>query len=125
MEGQTPDPAGSGARGVAPTINLGRTAIAHPLVRYKEHVLEVDVHLDQDGQLYCLLICPKCRHQLRVHSSRKAIEFDPEAGPAQNRGRLSIERFQCTWEIDDTRQAFGLSLCKWTAAIEDNIAKDA
>ena len=100
------------------------------IVTYKDFVLTVDIYQLPDEPLKVHLICPRCHHMLSVSAERKHIEFDPNAHPEQG-GRLSIEPFECTWEIPEADKhtpgilAGGLSLCRWRAAIDKNVAKDA
>ncbi len=76
------------------------------------------------------LICPRCKHTLSIRGDRKHIEFATSGGPA-GKGELSVEAFQCTWELPGVGKHIpgvvggGLSLCKWKVAIDKNIAKDA
>lgn len=125
----SPDPAGTGLVGSHSQINLNRSALGHPKIRYRDLVLEADVYLAPGipmpaGQiaLEVHVYCPRCRHNLRITSDRKKIEFDPAAGAPQDGGRISIEAFQCTWEQEDHN---GSGLCKTKLAVENNIARDA
>lgn len=99
-------------------------------VTYKDFVLTVDVYAIPGEPLQVHLICPKCRQQLRVTEDRKAIEFDPRDTRFQG-GRISIEPFQCTWEMPEAGKhnpgliSGGMTLCKWTAGISNNVARDA
>lgn len=134
----------NGPLGGHQTVRLDKAAIGHPYVRYRDRVLELDVYpLLGDGtqeagapeRLEVILICPRCQHELRITSDRKAIDYTPGAPvlevegsqPSwQVRGTISIERFQCTWE-SDTRAAVtghGENLCRWRVAIDKNIARD-
>ena len=98
-------------------------------VRYKDFLLEVDLYLNGEGNPdKVLLLCPQCRNQLQITSERKAISFEPNA-LKEFGGRLNIEPFKCTWEKDSSkdgrRMEFGLGLCGWRVAIDNNVAKDA
>lgn len=137
---QDPD----GPLGGHQTIRLDKSAIGHPYVRYRDRVLELDIYpLLGDGgpvggteRLEVILICPRCQHELRVTSDRKAIDYTPgapelEVGPGgtpswQVRGTISIEAFQCTWEMDTKAKVtgHGENLCRWKVAIDRNIARD-
>jgi hypothetical protein len=117
--------AGDADTGLSSTVRMNRGK-QEVIVTYKDYVLTVDVyHLPEQTKepLQVHLICPKCRHQLRITADKKAIEWDGTY--------LSIEPFQCTWEMPEHDRhtpgliAGGLTLCKWTAAIDRNIAKDA
>jgi hypothetical protein len=133
VAGDAPDPLDGQRRGgVASTMQLTKTALGNPFIRYKDVVIEADVYAQPDGKGYLVhLICPKCRHALRVTSEMKAIEFElPSA--RHPRGVLSIEPMRCPWEqgrgTDETaadRMEFGTGMCNWTAAIDRNVAKDA
>jgi hypothetical protein len=108
------------SRGVS-TLHFDNAA-AKARVRYKDLLLECDVYTAGDSTTV-VLFCPRCKQQLRVDSSRKSIEWDPA------KGLLSIEPFQCTWELPDehlgAKRDFGFSLCRLTIAIDKGIAKDA
>jgi hypothetical protein len=101
------------------------------LVAYKDLVLTVDIYEMAGEPLKVHLICPRCHHQLQVTSDRKKIEYDPRAGDPKKGGRLSIEPFECTWELPTAGKhvpgllAGGMSLCKLKLAIDHNVAKDA
>lgn len=147
--GDVPDPSGtsSRARGVQTTYELERTKFGTPKVRYtdragNEFLLTVDVYKYEGAPLEVLMFCPQCSekgamHTLRISEERKHIEYDPEHNPfvpwgkqgqnIQLGGRLSVERFMCTHEIDSTK-AVGLvssaNLCRWSVVIENNVARD-
>lgn len=106
-------------RGAYSDIRLTKTAIGRPMVRYKDRILECDVYLI-GGELMVHLICPRCCNALRVSAKNKRIDFSD--------GKLTVEPFQCTWELgerDGERMDFGVGLCRWKAAIDENRAKDA
>lgn len=124
LAGDAPDPSGSGLVGHQASLNLSRTALGHPKIRYRDLVIEADVYALPGVPMYVHILCPKCRHALKIAEDRKHIEYDPKAGPPQDGGRISIEAFQCTWEMDDQRQQFGLSLCGWKVVVDNNIARD-
>jgi hypothetical protein len=128
LAGNVPDPEGTGALGIAPTHDLTKAAIGHPMVLYrmagKELFLEVDIHVDfsvEPHALYAHVICPLClvggrQVGLRIHSGAKAMHYERQAIPRpfpgwskrqmdeafRERGGaggvLSIAPFQCTWE---------------------------
>jgi hypothetical protein len=138
QQAQQLDPSGSGRLGMASQMNLQKTALGHPLIRYRDVVIEADVYADGAGGLIVNIYCPRCRHSLSIPSTRKAIEFEPQAtldkatGQIQKRGKISVEPFRCTWELgrgtDATagdRMNFGVGLCNWTVAIDNNVARDA
>jgi hypothetical protein len=121
--------AGDMDSGLSHTVDLasGKREVT---VTYKDFVLTVDVYQIPDEPTCVVLICPRCRHALRISADRKQIDFDPKAGDPKLGGRLSIEPFQCTWELTADKHVpgivgGGISLCKWTAGIEKNVARDA
>jgi hypothetical protein len=115
--------------GVAATADLTKTAIGKPKVRYKgrhgDFVLTVDVYRMPDGQLLLHLLCPNCaahgadKHALHVRQAAKQMDYNAQDG-------LSVEAFGCTWELpgEEGRQ-FGLAMCRWRVAIDQNVARDA
>lgn len=128
IAGDVPDPTGSGKLGMQASIQLNKSAIGHPLIRWRnrdgDRVIEGDLY-EIDGLLLLHIICPKCStpetpHALWVKQEQKAIEWDPKSG------LISVEPFMCTWELPLERRAeFGMGLCKWRVAIDKNIAKEA
>lgn len=110
---------GDPKHGMSSTMNLTKTALGRPFVRYKDRISEADVY-EMQGQLMVHMFCPRCGNTLRITSDRKRIDYDREAN------LLSVEPFECTWELDtdSRRMEFGLGLCRWRVAIDRNIAKD-
>lgn len=137
LAGDAPDPLAGMAGvehahggGFTSTVRMTKAAKGHPMIRYKDKIVEADVY-ELDGEpLRVHLICPRCStptapHGLNITADRKAIEYDPTRNVDAG-GRLDVEVFECTWELPEgRRQAFGLSLCRWRVAIENNIARDA
>lgn len=124
IAGDVPDPSGESAQhGIQSSIDMTKSAIGHPLIRWRDRVIESDLYLT-DGRFVLHLICPKCSmpgapHALYVRQERKDMDWKPETG------ELSVEPFECTWELPEgRRQEFGLGLCRWRVAIEKNIARD-
>lgn len=107
--------------GYSSTMRFTKTALGHPLIRYKDHVIEADVYPSPDGQGFIAhLICPKCTNNLQVDSNKKQVGYDPETDT------ISIEKISCTWEADGSiRKDFGFNRCGWKVVIDNNIAKDA
>lgn len=144
--------AGDQDRGISSTVRADRSAIAHPLYWYKGVGIGVaDVYKLPNEPLYIHIICPKCHHALTISQTRKAIDFEvgqhvhkptdqdlarvdntassasspPMQHALQSFGKLSVETFECTWEMGKDRQQFGVSLCKFRAAIDNNVIKEA
>lgn len=113
------------------------------LVMFREMILTVDVYVIGEHPV-AYLVCPRCRKVLTVRGDQKAIDFDPfvpnpvraeiaAAGDptltwAARLGRLSIEGFECTWELDDAPHVqgavhTGASLCRMRLAIDNNRAR--
>lgn len=116
------------------------------VVVYGDTFLTVDVYLVPGAPPEIHLICPRCHKASRISGAHKAIAFDPgatnpmwlEAVKAHHKdlaaiagtGRLSVEAFQCTWEIAGDKHVAGAvhtgaSLCRKTLVIDDNRARDA
>ena len=136
--------AGDADHGVTTKHNLD-VAKTEVLVYYRamDCWLTVDVYALPGEPVHIHLICPKCHHALRVQQKEKHIEVDLKAQSPLMRtilasppadwtpddlvylrakgewGDLSVEPFQCTWEIDRGQ------LCRWKAAIDRNIVKEA
>lgn len=114
--------AGDMDAGVSSDVNLTNSAFAKPTLRYKgkvgDFVLSCELYKIGD-ELSLHLICPRCHNALMIKSSEKQLDYDREKG-------LSVEPFTCTWELpEDRRVQFGIGLCRWTAAIDENVVKDA
>lgn len=115
------------------------------VVVYRDQFLTIDLYRVPGEPLTAHLICPRCHKCSQISAARKAIDYDPTApNPLTRRildtgrpelmrlaqGRLSIEAFECAWEVGGDRHAkgglhTGVSLCRLRLAIDDNVAKDA
>lgn len=116
--------AGDEDTGVSADVKLTKTALDRPQIRYDgkygNFVIGTELY-EMNGELALHIICPKCRKALWIKSSKKQMDWNPEDG-------ISVEPFECTWETDESdqrRMEFGLGLCRWRAAIDNNRAKDA
>ena len=129
LAGDAPDPTGqSSFRGAQSTHRLN-AAKEEVEVVYKDFLLTVDVYRHEGAPIQVHLICPRCRHASRITGDRKAIDFDPTRN-TQAGGLLSIEPFECTWELTDDKHTPGLigggiNLCKLRLGITNNVARDA
>lgn len=150
VAGDIPDPLGAMApgsdavRGMQSTINLSANK-QEVLVVYKDQYLTVDVYAIAGEPLKVHLICPRCRKLLQVTGDRKRIEYNPrerkiaaealasgkpEIAQLAESGSLSIEPFECSWELGNATHVRGIvqsgtSLCRLRIGIENNRAKDA
>lgn len=145
LAGDAADPTGRMAgRGLMSTHRLD-TGKIEVLVAYRGKVgdydLTVDVYTLPGQPIELHMICPKCRHKNRITAERKQVAFEEkDARPYTfvdgssmpfNGGDLSVEPFQCGWEMPDAGEhktgirAGGITLCKLTLAIDHNVAKDA
>lgn len=128
--------AGDAPDNLPPELAAGTGAIsARPngraFIRYQSRwaadpfVIEADVYFLPGVPTKVLLLCPKCKNALSVTADRKRIEFQPPAvGHEGDGGKISIETFECTWEL--TQQVeLGGELCRWRVAVDNNIARDA
>jgi len=137
-EGDVVDPVmGSSARGMQSTMNLERTKLGVPKVTYRdrsgaEYVITVDVYKNVGEPILLHLYCPRCSkkgamHCLSITQDRKNITYDP-LDFVDRGGRLNVEQFTCSWELDSNQNVSRLSsanLCGWHVAIVDNVARDA
>lgn len=137
--------AGDTHAGLASMTSL--TAGKHEVVVvYKDLLMTVDVYAVPGEPLKLHLYCPRCHKHSTVPGDRKAIDFDPRAPNPQQAairatsapelvalaafGKLSVEAFECPWEIGDEQHAktavhTGVTLCRMRLAIDNNRAKDA
>jgi hypothetical protein len=119
VAGDAPDPTGTGLSGRMSSMRLTQIALGHPLIRYKDRVIEADVY-EIHGRLMVHLICPRCLNALKITDDRKKMEY------SVTENRISIEAFGCTWEMnDDRRMEFGVGLCRWRVGVTNNVARDA
>lgn len=131
--------AGDPERGFTSTTRLD-TMKQEVFVTYKDFLLTVDVYALPGQPIELVYVCPKCRKQGRITGDKKTIEFDPGASRVMTLpngakvptgGQLSVAPFQCSWEMPDAGEhkagirAGGITLCKLTIAIDNNVAKDA
>lgn len=137
-EGDVVDPVlGSQNRGAQSTLNLERTKLGVPKVIYRdrsgaEFIISVDVYKREGEPMMLHLYCPRCSrkgamHCLSITQDRKNITYDP-LDFADRGGRLSVERFKCTWELDSDKSVSRVSsanLCGWQVEIVDNVAREA
>lgn len=125
--GQHLDPMGTGKMGHASQMDMTKGAEAHPMIRYNQFVIEADVYRVPDtDEISVVILCPRCHNALTISSKKKAVRFDPPS-VKHPQGVLSVEPFECTWELDTQgrRMEFGLGLCRWKVGISNNVAKDA
>jgi len=105
--------------------------------------LTVDVYAVPGEPLKVHLYCPRCHKHMTVGADRKHIEFEPTApspiaallvatgNPELARlslGRLSIETFECPWELGDHKHVpgvlhTGVTLCRQRLVIDNNRAR--
>lgn len=131
--------AGDADKGFVSTTRLD-TMKQEVFVTYKDFLLTVDVYALPGQPIELVYVCPKCRHQGRITGDKKAIEFDARAGrpmalpngaTVPSGGELSVEPFQCSWEMPDAGEhkpgirSGGITLCNLKLAIDHNVAKDA
>jgi hypothetical protein len=116
------------------------------VVVYGDLFMTVDVYAVPGEPLKVHLYCPRCHKHSTVPGTRKAIDFEPgAANPARtlilasgraelvglaDKGRLSIEAFECPWEMGDDRHIAGglhtgVTLCRLRIAIDNNQARSA
>lgn len=102
--------------------------------KFGEFVLEADIFPHEKG-IMVHLYCPVCStadkpHNLQITPERKKMEWSKDRG-------LSVEPFECTWEMPGTQAQQGEaggahsniivtpeSRCRFRIAIDDNLARD-
>jgi hypothetical protein len=111
-------------------ISLSRNALGKPRVRYKDMMIFAEVYHHPGEPMQVHWMCPKCgplnkKRMSTIRGDRKKIEYDPRQN-TEDGGRLSVETFQCPWELESEgrRMEFGLGLCGLRLTIEDNIARE-
>lgn len=121
--------------GMVSTVQMPRWGMA--LVKYKsDFVVEIDIYQDPEDTSHFTLhwVCPKCRNFSTIDSRKKQMDLriDRVSPDGTRICRVSIEPFQCAWEMgrgtDGTkadRIDFGAGLCKLRVGVSNSIAKDA
>lgn len=102
-----------GKSGAWSSMNLTRSALAHPKIMYGDKLLTGDLYQVSDEYMLNLY-CPRCEHSIRIELKRKKMEWNEETG-------LMVEPFGCPWEFDERngeRMQFGINLCRWRVGIE-------
>lgn len=121
-------------------------AIKHEILLFYPKMdvwLTVDVYPLAGQPTTVHVICPRCHHSLQISETRKKMEVDLFAPSPLLRsilahppadwdredleylrtkgavGALSIEPFECTWELGPGQ------LCRWKAAVDKNVVKEA
>lgn len=145
LAGDAPDPTGlTQHRGALSTtmLNGGKQEV---VVVYKGMFMTLDVYALPGEPMKVHLYCPRCHKHSTVPGDRKAIDFDPyapnpvrtevastgqrELEAVAERGRISIETFECPWEISDAPHVAGglhtgANLCRLRLAIDNNRARE-
>lgn len=105
--------AGDVDHGMESTLALGKNYDARLYIQYGDKLLVGELYRNPEGGFFVNLICPRCHHNLKISTDRKAMAFEMGVG-------IDIEPFRCTWELGDRqgeRIAFGLSMCNWTVGV--------
>lgn len=111
--------AGDPERGVVGTHDFtGNATAKNVLVRFGDLVLHCDVYPDMGEGHMVHLICPRCCKALKISGKNKQISYDTQ------RKLLSVEPFQCTWEMGDVVGSY-TTLCNLKIGIHNNIARKA
>ncbi len=116
------------------------------VVVFGDLFLTVDAYAVPGAPVVLHIICPRCRKHSTISGARKRIEFEPTAENPQRSavvgagskelaelakfGRLSVEKFECAWEIGGdkhvaTAMHTGARLCRMKLAIDNNRAVEA
>lgn len=112
--------------------------------RSKDLWMTIDVYKMPGEPVKLHFLCPRCEQALQIPGHKKDIDFDASARnplsmtilaspppdwdledvkflrAAGANGELSCEPFECTWELPNSHE-----LCRWKAAFDKNICKDA
>jgi len=146
LAGDAPDPTQmTGLRGMQSTHRLN-AAKQEVVVVFGDVLMTVDVYALPGEPMKVHLYCPRCHKHSTVPGDRKRIEFEPRAlNPMRTQilaagrpelvalahfGRISIEAFECPWEIGDAPHVAGAvhtgaSMCRLKLVIDCNRAREA
>lgn len=120
-----PMPPGMKNVGMSSKTDLTAGAIGHPLIRWRDQVMEADVYAMPGEPMKVHIVCPKCHTFSWVKQEAKAMSYEPGRGDPRNGGELNIEKFKCMGDnVEGRRRDFGLGMCNWRVAIDKNIARD-
>jgi hypothetical protein len=144
LRGDAPDPVqhlvgGDPRRGLQMTMGLRRGLIGQPRVAFRPKSFKVygkngeifdeveitaDVYQHEGEELQVHWMCPKCGNNNLFRAGNKKIEYLPNER-IELGGRISIERFKCSWMVDTARKHFGMGLCNLVLVVDDNRAWEA
>ena len=127
--------AGDMRHGVSSTVNLEKTKTAEVQIRYKDTIIFGDVYQYEGAPIRVIILCPKCHNALTITGDNKAIDYDLAAAPNIG-GRISIEKFKCSFEAPDAgahkrrsgdgaQIITGMQMCNWAVGVHNNKALDA
>jgi len=147
LAGDAPDPTGlTDHTGLQSTHSLtaGKQEV---VVVFGDLLLTLDVYALPGEPMRVQIICPRCHKHSTIRGDRKKIEYEARSLNPQARrihllassvaelaaismfGRLSVEPFECAWELGDAKHVpgalhTGASLCRLRLVIEDNRARE-
>jgi len=146
LAGDAPDPTGlTNHTGLQSTRRLtaGKREV---VVVFGDLLMTLDVYALPGEPMRIQIICPRCHKHSTIRGDAKKIEYEPNSlNPMIRRvlrmapnvrefvratfGRLSVEAFECAWEIGDAKHVpgavhTGASLCRLKLVIEDNRARE-
>lgn len=147
LAGDAPDPTGlTNQFGLQSTHRLtgGKQEV---VVVYGDLLMTLDVYALPGEPMRVQIICPRCHKHSTIRGDQKRIEYEPTSlNPQAKRihllaesvaelakisvfGRLSVEPFECAWEIGDAKHVpgavhTGASLCRLRLVIDDNRARE-
>lgn len=135
-QGVMADPKGERGKGLASQHNFDHNKVT-AVIRYKDRAIEADVYALPGAPIHVVILCPKCGSASTIRAEKKAIDWQPHepraVGKLVNCGTLSIEPFECPWEMPDAgahepgaNKILGTAnMCRLKIAVDKNIAKDA
>lgn len=136
-QGIMDDPERERGKGLASHTSLDH-AKTTAVVRFEDRLLEADVYALPGEPVKVVILCPRCGNASQIDGAKKAIEWTPKApdqiGSFINAGELSIEPFECAWELPDAgmfnpdahKNVIGTApLCRLKIGITKNYARRA
>lgn len=147
LAGDAPDPTGLTSHAGLQSTHRLTAGKQEVVVVFGDLLLTLDVYALPGEPMRAQIICPRCRKHSTIRGDQKKIEYDPTALNPQGKriqllaasiaelasismfGRLSVEPFECAWEIGDAKHVpgalhTGASLCRLRLIIEDNRARE-
>lgn len=151
LAGDAPDPTGLTAHHGLQSTHFLTGGKQEIVVIFGDQIMTLDLYALPGEPMRVQIICPRCHKHSTIREDQKHIEYEPTVlNPARSAilevlrgapdgapdlvrlagfGRLSIETFECAWEIGESKHVAGAvrtgtSLCRLRLVIDNNRARE-